>query len=91
MQASKQIYKDSEWMKQGNCHPDWVDNNVTEYFIYDSREAWERHPEKVQRAMDYCGTCVVRDQCLEYGLRINKDCYAIYGGMIISPKRKIIT
>ncbi|MDP9021194.1 MAG: WhiB family transcriptional regulator [Actinomycetota bacterium] len=42
-----------------------------------------------KQALEYCGRCQVRQECLEYAIR-NREMYGIWGGMLESDRRTLI-
>ena len=68
--------EDLSWQRQANClgvHPD---------LFFPERGASTREAKAV------CGSCVVRDDCLEFALR-NGEKFGIWGGMSERERRRL--
>lgn len=68
---------ENQWMAQGNC----ADKPATLFFPSDG--------VGVEVARRICGTCAVKEQCLEYALR-NRIDHGVWGGTSERERRRIL-
>lgn len=78
------------WMAQARCA--YPDTDIDVFFPLGKE--WSRTRDyRIQQALKYCGECVVKEQCAEYGLVLHeklKGIPGIFGGLDEEDRKKIL-
>lgn len=78
------------WLDRARCSSTDVDPDL---FFPAGRELPAIRKARVKEALKFCGVCVVREQCADYGLRLHKNMRGIpgiFGGLDEQDRKRLL-